>query len=244
LRKSKKTLPKTILLIGAGGLGSSVAMALLKSPKGTALGKIVIVDPDQTELSNLHRQIVYTMDDIGLDKSVQTAKFMEEKRPDLKLESVVKRLQTVHEIIAQAQGAALIIDGSDNFITRFEANDAALQMGIPLIHGAAIGYRGQLMTVIPGYSACLRCIFYGPPAGQEASCRSDGVLGPLVGEVGWLMAIEAIKILFCHGNPLNNQLLTIDAHRQRRRTIPLKRRVECSGCGDIDPNQFLAQNKK
>ncbi|MBF0444695.1 MAG: HesA/MoeB/ThiF family protein [Magnetococcales bacterium] len=226
-------MPKTIFLIGAGGLGSSVVMALLKSPKGAALGKIVIVDPDQTELSNLHRQIIYTMDDIGLAKAEQTAKFMVKQRPDLIIEPIIKRLQSAKEIIAQAQGAALIIDGSDNFTTRFAANDAALKLGIPLIHGAAIGFNGQLMTVIPGYSACLRCIFYGPPAGQEASCRSDGVLGPLVGEVGWLMAIEATKILFLEGAPLSNQLLTIDAKRQRRRTTPLKRRKDCSGCGDL-----------
>jgi molybdopterin/thiamine biosynthesis adenylyltransferase len=229
-------LPKTILLIGAGGLGSSVVMALLTSPKSAALGKIVIVDSDQTELSNLHRQIIYTMDDIGKAKAMQTANFMGRQRPDLIIEPIIKRLQSVKEIIAQAQGAALIIDGSDNFTTRFEANDAALHLGIPLIHGAAIGFNGQLMTVLPGYSACLRCIFYGPPAEQEASCRSDGVLGPLVGEVGWLMAIEAVKILFIEGAPISNQLLTIDANRQRRRTITLKRRVECSGCGDIDPN--------
>ena len=212
-------------------------MALLTSPKEAALGKVVIVDHDQTELSNLHRQIIYTMDDIGKAKATQSAKFMRSLRPDLEIKPVKKKLQTVQDITDQAKGAALIIDGSDNFTTRFQANDAALQLGIPLIHGAAIGFNGQLMTVIPGYSACLRCIFYGPPTGQEASCRSDGVLGPLVGEVGWLMAIEVIKILFLEGAPLSNQLLTIDANRQRRRTVPLKRRVDCSGCGDIYPKQ-------
>ncbi|MBF0192985.1 MAG: HesA/MoeB/ThiF family protein [Magnetococcales bacterium] len=229
-------MPKKILLIGAGGLGSSVIMALIANPKGAPLGEIVIVDPDQTELSNLHRQIIYTMDDIGLSKAERTAKYVSLQRPDLKITPIVKRLQSVEEITAQAQDAALIIDGSDNFITRFDANDASLQLGIPLVHGAAIGFRGQLMTVIPGVSACLRCIFYGPPAGQEANCRSEGVLGPLVGEVGWLMAIEAIKILFEEGTPISNQLLTIDANRQRRRTTPLKRRYECSGCGNINLN--------
>ncbi|MBF0382682.1 MAG: HesA/MoeB/ThiF family protein [Magnetococcales bacterium] len=229
-------MPNKILLIGAGGLGSSVIMALQASPKGSALGKVVIVDPDQTELSNLHRQIIYTMDDIGKPKAVQGANYIGSNRSDLKIKGVVKRLQSVAEIKKQAKNCSIILDGSDNFTTRFHANDAALEMGIPMIHGAAIGHRGQIMTVIPGHSACLRCIFYSPPKGQEASCRSDGVLGPLVGEIGWLMAIEAIKLLSSQGASLGNKLLTVDANRQRRRTVPLQRRADCQGCGKNDQN--------
>jgi molybdopterin/thiamine biosynthesis adenylyltransferase len=228
----EKALPKTILLIGAGGLGCAVAMALLTSPRELALEKIIVVDPDQVELSNLHRQLLYTMDDLSSAKAEKAAEYMGRERPEFKIQPIVQHLGGVEEIVTQAEGCGLIIDGSDNYATRFSANDAALKLGIPLIHGAAIGYKGQLMTVVPGRSACLRCLFYGPPATQEASCRSEGVIGPLVGEVGWLMAIEVVKILWGDGAPLTDRLLTIDANSQRRHTLPFNRRAGCTGCGE------------
>ncbi|MBF0357537.1 MAG: HesA/MoeB/ThiF family protein [Magnetococcales bacterium] len=212
-------------------MGSAVAMALLNSPKEPALEKLVIVDPDHIELSNLHRQLIYTMDDLGSAKADRAADYIDKERPEFKAQPFIQRLDGVEEIAAKADGCGLIIDGSDNYATRFAANDAALQLGIPLIHGAAIGYNGQLMTVIPGHSACLRCLFYGPPATREANCRSEGVIGALVGEVGWLMAIEAVKILWGEGVPLTDRLLTIDSNRQRRHTTHFNRRTGCTGCG-------------
>jgi molybdopterin/thiamine biosynthesis adenylyltransferase len=229
--------PGKILMIGAGGLGCGTALALLESPpfaqgEPGKLTEIILVDPDRVALSNLHRQILYTVDDLEKPKVVQGAQHLTTKRADLSIRAVVDRLQGIEEIKEAAQGCELIVDGSDNFTTRFFANDAALALGIPLIHGAAIGFRGQLMTIIPDQSACLRCLFDGPPGGQEeASCRSEGVLGPLVGEVGWLMGMEVVKILWQAGTPLTNQLLTIDAQRQRRRVVPLRRRADCPGCG-------------
>jgi molybdopterin-synthase adenylyltransferase len=224
----------SILMIGAGGLGCAALLALLDSPKSSALDQIVLVDPDQTELSNLHRQILYCMDDLDSAKAERAAGFMRNRRQDLHIQPVVKRLEGVEEIMALAVGCDLILDGSDNFTTRFQANDAAIALGTPLVHGAAIGYTGQLMTIFPGRSSCLRCLFHGPPTTENgSSCRSEGVLGPLVGEIGWLMAIEAVKILWQEGTPLSNQLLTIDANTGRRRNVSVRRRIDCLGCADV-----------
>ncbi len=220
-------------MIGAGGLGCATVLALLAQPKISGLDRIILVDPDQVELSNLHRQVLFTMEDLGADKVQCVAQQVEKSRADWQVVPVVRRLQGVGDIVAMADGCELIVDGSDNVTTRFEANDAALQRSIPLVHGAAIGFRGQLMTLLPGQSACLRCLFYGPPATEGASCRSDGVLGPLVGEVGWLMAMEVVKILTQQGAPLLNRLLTIDGQKQRRHTVPLQKRAGCTGCGNL-----------
>lgn len=217
-------------------MGCAVSMALLDSPRiaagGGKLAKIILVDPDCSELSNLHRQIIFTQEGLGLAKAMQAAEFIQRYRSDIEVQPVVARLESVDEIISLAQGSALIVDGSDNFTTRFHANDASLSLGTPLVHGAAIGFSGQLMTVFPGRSACLRCIFHSPPTAGLASCRSEGVLGPLVGEVGWLMAMEVIKIIHGEGSSYKDRLLTIDAVKQRRHQLTLCRRAGCSGCGD------------
>lgn len=230
----------TLLMIGAGGLGCGTLLGLLDGPPSAALDHIRLVDPDRVERSNLHRQILYTEEDLGEAKVLAAHRKMQSEKAPFNIIPLVRRLEGVAAIVEQAADCDLIIDGSDNFTTRFDANDAALQLGIPLVHGAAIGLRGQLMTVFPGRSACLRCLFDGPPeeeaeGGREASCRSEGVLGPLVGEVGWLMALEVTKILRQEGQPLTNQLLTLDAHRQRRRRIPLRRRESCPGCSRSPP---------
>lgn len=215
--------PHGVLLIGAGGLGSAVALGLSLAP----ISRLGIADPDTIALSNLHRQILYQNDDIGSDKVTRLGKQLVKLSPDLQIDLYPQRLDTQELIATHAQGYAVIVDGSDNFTTRFAANDAAIQGGFPLVHGAATGFMGQLMTIAPGHSACLRCLFTAPPTLTGPTCQNEGVLGSLVGEVGWLMAMEAVKLLKGNGHPLWNQLLTINALTGKRRTLTLRPNPEC-----------------
>ncbi|MBF0623767.1 MAG: HesA/MoeB/ThiF family protein [Magnetococcales bacterium] len=220
-----------VLLIGAGGLGCAAAMALCATP----VRRLGLVDPDVVTLSNLHRQVLYGLPDLGAPKVMRAAANLGRLRPDLVVESHPLRLEREAEIVALARtgGYRVIVDGSDNFATRFAANDAALASGLPLVHGAATGLRGQVMSIAPGQSACLRCLFGGPPTGEGETCRAQGVLGPLVAEVGGLMALEACKWLTGTGSPLTGRLLTIDLLRGRRHTVNVSRDPRCPGCGSV-----------
>ncbi|MBF0438846.1 MAG: HesA/MoeB/ThiF family protein [Magnetococcales bacterium] len=215
--------PDGVLLIGAGGLGCAAAQALAMIP----ITRLGMVDDDQVALSNLQRQVLYRMDDIGANKVERAKQRLQELAPGLEVDILVQRLDSPDAIADAARGYAVVLDGSDNFTTRFAANDAAIQGGFPLVHGAATGFAGQLMTIQPGHSACLRCLFTAPPQTTGPTCQTQGVLGPLVGEVGWLMAIEAVKLIYRQGNPLWNRLLTINALTGKRRTVPLRRNPHC-----------------
>ena len=216
-----------VLLIGMGGLGCATALALAQS----GITRLGLADPDQVALSNLHRQILYNTDDIGCSKVERAAVYLTKTYRPLQIEPYPLRLDDTASITALAAKFQVVVDGSDNFPTRFAANDAAVQSGFYLVHGAATGLRGQLTTIAPGGAPCLRCLFEGPPSGGEATCRSEGVLGPLVGEVGWLMAMEAIKHIRGIGVPLHGKLLTIDLERGIRRTITLTPNPRCLECG-------------
>ncbi|MBF0271242.1 MAG: HesA/MoeB/ThiF family protein [Magnetococcales bacterium] len=215
--------PHGVLLIGAGGLGCAAALALA----GAGVRRITLADPDTVALSNLHRQILYHTADAGAKKVDQATRRLAETTPGLSVAGVCVRLDTPEAIGQAARGHAVTLDASDNFTTRFAANDAAIRFGFPLVHGAATGFAGQLMTIDPGRSACLRCLFTAPPAAEGPTCQNEGVLGPLVGEVGWLMALEAVKLLEQIGQPLWNRLLTIHALTGKRRAVPLRPDPRC-----------------
>ncbi len=212
-----------VLLIGAGGLGCAVALALAVSQ----LSRIGLADPDHISISNLHRQILYRVNDINARKVTQACTHLHALSPAMQIDLWPTRLDQIDTIAAMATNYAVTIDASDNFTTRFAANDAAIQAGFPLIHGAASGFMGQLMTIAPGHSACLRCLFTAPPPVTNITCQSEGVLGPLVGETGWLMAMEAIKLITGPHTPLWNRLLTINALSGKRRTRTLQRNPTC-----------------
>lgn len=213
-----------VLLIGAGGLGSAVALALGESGLPLHLG---LADGDQVALSNLHRQLLYRSGEIGQEKTGAAARRLHAEYPRLRVTVLPRRLDGVEAITQACGGFAVVVDGSDNFSTRFAANDAALAQGFPLIHGAATGMRGQLMTILPGASACLRCLFGAPPEEQGPTCQQAGILPPLVGEVGWLMAMETVKVLCNLGGLLVNRLLTIDLNSGQRRQVPLRPNPAC-----------------
>ena len=215
-----------VLLIGVGGLGNAVVMALANM----GIPRLGLVDDDSIALSNLHRQILFQTADIGKSKVTTVRERAKALQEDWHIETYSCRLDTAETIAQLATDYRVVVDGSDNFTTRFAANDAAVSTGFPLVHGATIGTRGQLMTIAPGGHPCLRCLFGGPPTNTEATCRNEGVFGPLVGEVGWLMAMEAVKWIHGTGQPLFGQLLTIDALQAKRRTLSLRTNPDCSVC--------------
>ncbi len=215
-----------VLLLGVGGLGCAAALALVTA----GVSRLGLVDDDQVSLSNLHRQILFRTGDVGSRKVTQARQRLLELDPGCRVELIPRRLATRAEIGAVAAGYAVVLDGSDNFGSRFAANDAAVYDRFPLVHGAATGLRGQLCVIAAGGRPCLRCLFGAPPTREAGNCRNEGVLGPLVGEVGWLMAMEAIKLLRGSGQPLAGRLLTIDIASAKRRTIGLSPNPDCTVC--------------
>ncbi len=215
-----------VLLLGMGGLGCAAAPVLVEN----GVTRLGLVDDDRVDLSNLHRQLLYGVADIGGDKVTRAAAALKKERPGLDIRCHVRRLPDTAAIADLAADYRLLLDGSDNFATRFAANDAAVLAKRPVVHGAAIGFRGQLTTIPPGGRPCLRCLFGGPPPEEGPTCRNEGVLGPLVAEVGGLMALEAVKWLRGIGEPLVGRLLTIDVIRGIRRMVPLVTDPRCPIC--------------
>ncbi|MBF0370083.1 MAG: HesA/MoeB/ThiF family protein [Magnetococcales bacterium] len=213
-------------MIGAGGLGSAAALALAAA----GVERLGLADADTVALSNLQRQVLYQKADIGLSKVAQSQHHLSQRQPGLTIRTHPIRLEGVAGISEVAEGYRVIIDGSDNFATRFAANDAALALNRPLVHGAVVRFQGQVMSVVPGSSPCLRCLFGAPPPVAGGSCVDEGVLGPMAGELGWLMAMEAVKLLRGEGKPLLGRLLTIDGLRGIRREVPFRKHPRCPAC--------------
>ncbi|MBF0109870.1 MAG: HesA/MoeB/ThiF family protein [Magnetococcales bacterium] len=216
----------SVLIIGAGGLGSVAAMALAE----TGIARLTLADPDVVEVSNLHRQPLYLEEDVGQPKVTVAARRLQEIRPGIEIGIVQQKLDRFDELVCLAQDHDCFIDASDNFATRFLANDVALRSGRPLVHGAATGLRGQVMTILPHRTACLRCLFEAPPIRNLPTCREGGIFGPLVMEVGWLAAMEVVKFLENSPDLLTDRMLTIDLTRHIRRHVPLPRQSRCPGC--------------
>ncbi|OSM06813.1 HesA/MoeB/ThiF family protein [Magnetofaba australis] len=226
IAQQSDSLAYDAVLIGAGGLGSATAQALQRMAVDA---RVLIVDDDDIERSNLPRQTAYRSGDVGAGKAETLAQRV--SGGTLRAQAARIRLSDVEQIRQWARGARLLIDGSDNFTTRFAANDAAVALGIPLVHGAVVGWMGQVMRITPGRSACLRCLFGGPPSDEGPTCAGAGVMGPAVAEIGWLMAIEAYKALSGQGQAVENGLLTINMLSGKRRIAPAPRRGDCPGCG-------------
>lgn len=209
---------KTAVLLGAGGLGCPAALALA----GEKLDlRLLIVDPDRVDRSNLSRQILYGEADLGAFKAEVAARRVGGEARVARFDA-----STAGDLL---RGADVLIDGTDNFETRFFANDEALRRGLPLVHGAALGWTGQLATILPGHSGCLRCLFEGPPQGAP-TCAEAGVLAPLCGLVGAGMARAAASVL--RGNPESGVLHRWDARRGTHRSLLLRRDPACAACAE------------
>jgi sulfur-carrier protein adenylyltransferase/sulfurtransferase len=223
-----KLLDSKVLLIGAGGLGSPAAMYLAAAGVGT----IGIVDFDVVDASNLQRQILHNMDRLGEFKVESARQTLQALNPDVKIEPYRERL-SADNVLDIMSGYDVVVDGGDNFPTRYLINDASLHLKIPVVHGAIFRFEGQASVFHPYEGPCYRCLFPQPPPPELApSCAEAGVLGVLPGIVGSIEAMEAIKLLLGIGEPLTGRLLTYDALTQDFRTLKLRRNPSCPACAD------------
>ncbi len=223
-----KLLDSKVLLLGAGGLGSPAALYLAAAGVGT-LG---IIDMDVVDSSNLQRQILHNLDRVGMRKVDSAKMTLTAMNPDLVVKTYDTRLGA-DNILDIIDGYDVIVDGTDNFPTRYLVNDAALLKKIPVVHGSIFRFEGQVTVFAPYVGPCYRCMIPEPPPAELApSCAEAGVLGVLPGIVGSIQAIEAIKILLDLGEPLIGRLLTYDALDQSFRTFKVRRDPECPACGE------------
>ena len=223
-----KLLESKVLLLGAGGLGSPAALYLAAAGVGT-LG---IIDMDVVDSSNLQRQILHNLERVGMRKVDSAKKTLTAMNPDLEVKTYDMRLGA-DNILDIIDGYDVIVDGTDNFPTRYLVNDAALVKKIPVVHGSIFRFEGQVTVFAPYVGPCYRCMIPEPPPAELApSCAEAGVLGVLPGIVGSIQAIETIKILLGLGEPLIGRLLTYDALDQSFRTFKVRRDPECPACGE------------
>jgi len=224
----QQLLNSKVLLLGAGGLGSPAALYLAAAGVGT-LG---IIDMDVVDASNLQRQILHNMDRIGERKVDSAKKTLTAINPDVTVATYDVRLgaDNVLDII---DGYDLIVDGTDNFPTRYLVNDASLLKRIPVVHGSIFRFEGQVTVFDPYNGPCYRCLIPEPPPAELApSCAEAGVFGVLPGIVGSIQALEAIKMLLGLGEPLVGRLLAFDALEESFRSFKVRRDPECPACGE------------
>jgi molybdopterin/thiamine biosynthesis adenylyltransferase/rhodanese-related sulfurtransferase len=222
-----RLLDSKVLLLGAGGLGSPAALYLAAAGVGT----IGIIDMDVVDESNLQRQILHNMDRIGERKVDSAKKTLSALNPDVDVVTYDVRLGA-DNILDIIDGYDLIVDGTDNFPTRYLVNDASLLKRIPVVHGSIFRFEGQATVFAPYEGPCYRCLIPEPPPAELApSCSEAGVLGVLPGIVGSIQAVEAIKMLLGIGDPLVGRLLAYDALEESFRTFKVRRDPECPACG-------------
>jgi len=227
LQGQSKLLESKVLVIGCGGLGSPACLYLAAA----GIGTIGIVDPDQVDLSNLQRQIAHHTPDIGVDKAESAKAKMNSMNPDVNVE-IHKVWAGADNIRSIVSGYDFVIDATDNFAAKFLINDACFFERKPFCHAGVVGFEGQLMTIIPGETACYRCVFDSPPPdGSVAMCGDVGVLCTVPGVVGTLQATEAMKYILGIGDLAVNSLLTYNSMNMSFRKIPLKRNDDCCLCG-------------
>lgn len=247
-----RLLGSKVLLIGAGGLGAPASLYLAAAGVGT-LG---LVDADRVDPSNLHRQVIHATSRVGMPKVESAEKVLRDLNPDVDVIGYAERL-TSDNVERLFGDYDVIVDGTDNFPTRYLINDASVFLGKPVVHGSVFRFDGQVTTFVPGGAAqklgieagpCYRCLHPGPPPPHLApSCQEAGVLGILPGVIGLLQATEAIKLVLGRGEPLVGRVLTYDSLKMKFRELKLRRNRECPVCGDapsitsyIDYESFCA----
>ncbi len=222
----EKLLEAKVLLLGAGGLGSPTALYLAAAGVGT-LG---IVDNDEVDLSNLQRQVIHTTDRIGVPKVDSAEETIAAINPDVEVVKYPVRLDASN-IVEIIEGYDVIVDGLDNFPTRYLLNDASVRLDIPVVSAAILGFDGQLSVFKPHDGPCYRCLFPEPPPAELApSCGANGVLGVLPGTMGLLQATEVVKLVIGEGDPLIGRLLLYDALAATFTEVKVHRDPECPIC--------------
>lgn len=234
-----KIMNAKVLIIGAGGLGSPVALYLAAAGVGT----IGIVDADKVDLSNLQRQIIHFTEDLNTRKIDSASKKMQALNPGVTVKKYHERAVATN-IGAIIDGYDFVIDGTDNFAAKFLINDACVIKGIPFSHGGVLRFGGQTMTVLPGQSACYRCIFrMPPPRGIVPSCSEAGILGAIAGILGTIQATECLKYITQIGKLLTDALLIFDARTMDFHKVKILPQKDCPLCGD-NPTIFEAQDEE
>jgi molybdopterin/thiamine biosynthesis adenylyltransferase len=219
------------LVCGCGALGSVAAETLVRA----GVGSVRIVDRDFVETSNLQRQVLFTEDDVArhIPKAVAAAEKLRAINSQVEIEPLVADLDNTN-IRELCEGVDVIVDGTDNFETRFLLNDMAVKHGLPWIYGGCIGAEGQTMTILPGETACLRCLMHEcPPPGSTPTCDTAGILGPIVGVIASIEALEAMKILSGNRETISRTLTVFELWDNRIRQVDvssLRDQVDCPTC--------------
>jgi molybdopterin/thiamine biosynthesis adenylyltransferase/rhodanese-related sulfurtransferase len=242
-----KLLDARILLIGAGGLGSPASLYLAAA----GVGKLGIIDADIVDETNLQRQIVHSLNTLGEPKVDSAKRTIAALNPDVEVVGYRERLTSENVDRILADGWDVIVDGADNFPTRYLVNDASVWHDIPVVHGSIYRFEGQVTVFKPKVGPCYRCLFPEPPPPELApSCSEGGVLGVLPGIVGSLQTNEAIKLALGIGDPLVGRLLLFDALATDFSEVQIERRADCPVCGDhptiteyIDYVEFCAAGR-
>jgi len=224
----EKILASKVLIIGTGGLGAPAALYLAAAGVGT-LG---LIDGDRVDMTNLQRQVIHFTPDVGKPKVQSAKEKISQINPDV---NVVTYEDVVHSqnILDLISGYDFVIDGTDNFSAKFLINDACVIAKKPYSHGGILRFDGQTMTIIPGESACYRCVFLNPPPKNAVpTCSQAGVLGAIAGMLGTIQAAEALKFITGVGELVSNRLLIFDAKTMNFRNAKFKRNPKCPVCSD------------
>ncbi len=222
----EKILHSKVLIVGAGGLGSPVALYLAAAGVGT----IGIIDGDNVDMTNLQRQVIHFTPDLNKPKVISAKEKINQLNPDITVITYHELLtrENIREIIREYD---FIVDGTDNFPTKFLINDACVLERKPFSHGGILRFEGQTMTCLPG-QACYRCVFDNPPPPDAVpTCSQAGVLGSVAGMLGTIQASETLKFLIGKGQLLVNRMLIFDAFKMEFRTVSFKRNPACRVCG-------------
>ncbi len=224
----EKLLRAKVLVVGAGGLGSPVSLYLTAA----GVGKIGIADCDEVEISNLQRQILHSTSNIGKLKTSSAKERLTDLNPDVEIITHEVRLNSKN-ILNIIKDYDIVVDGSDNFPTRYLVNDACVISGKPLSHGGIFRFDGQAMTIVPGEGPCYRCLFpEPPPAGLVPSCQESGILGAVAGVIGVIQANEVLKFILGAGELLVGKLLIFNALESSFRRVSVPKDNNCPVCGE------------
>jgi molybdopterin-synthase adenylyltransferase len=230
---ARRTVPSSIrdgrvLIVGVGGLGSPAALALAH----VGVGTIGLIDPDVVDLSNLQRQILHHTPDLGRPKVLSAQEKLQRIHSSIHIIIHQDRLQ-VDNLPELFDAYDFIIDATDGVATKFLINDGAVLLRKPFSYGGIVQFSGQTLTVLPGKTTCLRCLFpIMPSEGDIPTCQESGIIGSLAGSLGFIQAMEAIKYLSREGVLLTDQLLTYDALASRWRAIAVRRNPRCPSCSE------------
>lgn len=228
LEGQEKLLRSSVVIVGCGALGTAQANALVRA----GVGRVRIIDRDFVEESNLQRQLLFDESDAAasLPKSVAAERKLRAINSDVKIEGVVADVEG-HNIESLVEGFSLVLDGTDNFATRYLINDASIKLGIPWIYGAVVASYATTMTIVPGRTPCLACLFPKSPEGVHPTCDTVGVIGPAVAWAASIQTTEALKILLGRFDELHGSLLACDLWKNHFQQIKPQTNPDCRVCG-------------